>query len=104
MRKDIIKYLEKHLQACPVKSNIGIDCPGCGMQRSIIELLKGNIIDSILLYPALITMILLFVFLILHLLFKFKKGAQILLWMFIINVSIVFINYIIKMENFWNAF
>ncbi len=73
-----------------------MDCPGCGMQRAIIELLKGNIWESILLYPALLPTIFLFIFLILHLIFKFKKGALILKISFIFTVSIIIINFIIK--------
>ncbi len=73
-----------------------MDCPGCGMQRAIVELLKGNVWESILLYPALLPTILLFIFLILHLIFKFKKGALILKISFIFTVSIIIINFIIK--------
>ncbi len=81
---------------CPYKHFLGIDCPGCGMQRSIIELLNGNIISSIQIYPPLIPMILLLLFLILHLKFKFKRGAKSIKYFFIFVVIIVIINYTLK--------
>ena len=89
----MIEWLERHLLDCPVKQSLGIPCPGCGMQRSIIELLKGNLLKSIEFYPALIPLIIMVLFLILHLIFKFKNGAKILKIIFIVNALIIFVNY-----------
>lgn len=95
----IIEWLESNQQPCFYKKYVGIDCPGCGMQRALVELLRGNLWESILLYPALLPTIFLFVFLVLHLIFKFKKGAAILKFSFIFTVAIVVINYIYKLLN-----
>lgn len=97
MYDDLIKWLENHQGTCYYKRYLGIDCPGCGMQRAFVELLKGHIWDSILMYPALIPMIFIFVLLILHLIFKFKHGATILKISFIFTVGIVIINFIVKL-------
>ncbi|MCB0380854.1 MAG: DUF2752 domain-containing protein [Flavobacteriales bacterium] len=82
--------------ACPYKEYFNIDCMGCGMQRSFIELLKGNLVESFMLYPALLPIIAMILFLPLHLVFKFKHGASVLKYFFIFNISIVVISYIIK--------
>ena len=95
----MIEWLENHQQACFYKSTFGIECPGCGMQRAFIELLKGNIYQSFVLFPALIPILVMFGFLILHIIFKFKNGARILLYMFIGNTSIIVISYLIKIIN-----
>mgnify|MGYP006283724633 FL=1 len=95
----IINWLEQHLQPCFYREILGFECPGCGMQRSLIELLKGNFIQSLKLYPALIPIIILFIFLILHISFNFKKVADILKYMFIGNISIIMISYFIKLFN-----
>ncbi|MGE0561702.1 MAG: DUF2752 domain-containing protein [Flavobacteriales bacterium] len=92
----IVNWLEEHLLACPYKKYFNIDCMGCGMQRSFIELLKGNFWDSFMLYPALLPIIVMLVFLPLHLIFQFKNGATILKYFFIFNISIVVVSYIIK--------
>jgi hypothetical protein len=92
----IVEWLEKHQAPCFWKKTCGIECPGCGMQRAIIALLKGDLWESILIYPALIPTIFLFVYLLLHIIFKFKNGAKVLLISFIFVVSIIVINYIIK--------
>ncbi len=91
-----VEWLEKNQSPCFWKRTCGIECPGCGMQRAIIALLKGNIWESILIYPALIPTFFLLSFLILHLIFKFKKGAKVILISFIFVVSIIVINFILK--------
>jgi hypothetical protein len=93
----LISWLEAHQHSCPFKEQFGIDCPGCGLQRSIIELLKGNILESIILYPALLPVMTMFGFLALHLLFRFRHGALILKIMFIFNISLIALNYIYKL-------
>lgn len=95
--QSIIHWLENHFMTCPYKAMSGVDCPGCGMQRAFIELLKGNFVESIQLYPALLPTIFTLLITILHLIFKFKNGAAIVKYSFIITVSIVVISFLFKM-------
>lgn len=99
MYSDLIYWLENHLLQCFWKKHFGLECLGCGMQRSFVELLKGNIVESFILYPALVPLIFLFSFLFLHLFFKFKHGALILKISFIFTVIIIVTNYIFKFIN-----
>jgi len=92
-----ISWLEDNLLACPYKKYFDMECLGCGMQRSFIALLKGNLIESFYYYPALIPMIIMFLFLIIHLIFKIKNGAVWLKYLFIFNISIVVINFVLKL-------
>ena len=82
--KAFIHWLENHLMTCPYKAISGVDCPGCGMQRSFIELLKGNVSESMHLYPALIPTMFTIGLTGLHLLFKFKDGAKYIKYSFIL--------------------
>ncbi len=93
----IINWIESHQQVCFYKKYFGIECPGCGMQRAFIELLKGNFVESLVLFPALIPTIFLILYLIVHLIFKFRNGANILIILFIINTTIVVLSYIYKL-------
>jgi len=95
-----IKWMESHMMSCFYKKYLGIECPGCGMQRSIIELLKGNFWESLKIYPALLPTVFMVVYLILHIIFDFKKGAAIVKYSFIINAMIVVINYIAKQISY----
>lgn len=97
MLDKIIAWLESHFLACPYKKYFDIDCMGCGMQRSVIELLKGNFMESFYLYPALLPLIVMLLILPLHLIFKFKHGASMLKYLFIFNISIVVISYLVKL-------
>jgi hypothetical protein len=93
-------WLENIAQPCFYKTLLGAECPGCGMQRSFIELLRGNFIDSILLYPALFTSILLIVLLPVHLLIKLQHGAAMLKYIFILNALIMVFHYIYKLLTY----
>ncbi|MFO7940144.1 MAG: DUF2752 domain-containing protein [Bacteroidales bacterium] len=97
MLETFILWLEAHLQPCFYKSNFGIDCPGCGMQRALIELLKGHVWESLKLYPALLPVLFMIVFLGLHLVFKFKHGAALLKYLFIGNTILIIGNYLGKL-------
>ncbi len=97
MLNNLIHWLESHLQSCFYKKYFGIECPGCGMQRSFIELLKGNLWESIILYPALIPTIIMIGFLFVHLIFKFKNGGTYLKYLFIFNASIIVLSYIYRL-------
>jgi len=81
---------------CFYKKYLGFECPWCGSQRALKLLLEGKVMESISMFPALIPLILMFVFLGLHLIFKFRHGSRILLSLFILNIVIITVNYIIK--------
>ena len=93
----MINWLEEHMIACFYKQNFGIDCPGCGIQRSLLSLLKGDFAQSFEFYPPLITIIILFLFSVIHILFNLKNGANIIKWIFIIASLSIFINFVFKL-------
>jgi hypothetical protein len=93
----MIEFLEKNMFDCFWVKNFNVECLGCGFQRSLIFLLEGNFKSSLITYPALIPILILILYLILHLVFKFTNGHRWIIFMFIITVSIMTINYIIKL-------
>jgi hypothetical protein len=82
--------------ACPFKASFGIDCPGCGFQRSLESLLEGDFIQSFLFYPASIPILLFFGFALLHIVFKFKNGLKYVHLFFYGNLIIIGVNYAIR--------
>jgi hypothetical protein len=76
-----------------------MECPGCGFQRSVVELLKGNLAESLQLYPASIPIILLLIFTGLHIKFKYSNGPLIIKTLFFGSALIIVINYIYKIIN-----
>lgn len=87
---------EEFMLPCLSKKIFGIDCFGCGMQRSASLMIQGDFTAAFNMYPAIFTLILLFGFLAFHLKFKFKHGHTILLFLFIINIIIILTNYFLK--------
>ena len=82
---------------CLMKLSTGLDCPGCGMQRSFVALLKGNVMESFLLYPALVPVLLTLLLTAIHLKFRLRNGAAYVKYSYIFTVTVVMVSYIIKM-------
>ncbi|MCY7291977.1 MAG: DUF2752 domain-containing protein [Ferruginibacter sp.] len=57
---NIISWLEQRELPCLFKKYFHVDCPGCGFQRSIVALLRGNVSESFLLFPTTFALILFF--------------------------------------------
>ena len=93
----IIRWIEQHELPCFYRSVFGMECPGCGTQRAFVLLLKGEILQSFFTYPPLALLIGLFVFLSLHLLFKFRNGGTYLLYFFLFTVCSVLLNFISRL-------
>lgn len=53
----LVSWLEHHMLPCYFKYFFGLDCPGCGLQRSIILLIQGNLLESIKMYPPLLPIV-----------------------------------------------
>ncbi len=73
-----------------------MECPGCGMQRSLIALLKGNIMESLHYHVALIPFMITIAILIVQLIIKHEKGGKYVMWAFIVTTIITVIQFIIR--------
>lgn len=97
-----IDWIEQHLLPCPSKSFLGVDCPGCGMQRSMIELLNGNFMESLKTYPGLLPVLFTLIILGLHLKYKFTHGAKTVQYSFIFSAGVIMISFIVKQVQLFN--
>lgn len=82
--------------SCPSQKYLHVQCPGCGLQRSIIALLNGELLNSFYLYPATIPILALLAFTAMHLKFKFTRGANIIIYMQITIAIVIAVFYIYK--------
>ena len=96
MGYDAALLAEQNMIPCLSKSMLGIDCPGCGLQRSIVFLLRGEFWEAFLMYPAIYALIALFGFLIFDYFLKIKYSNTINMVLMILTVSLILINYILK--------
>ncbi|WP_184550032.1 DUF2752 domain-containing protein [Mucilaginibacter sp. FT3.2] len=97
-----IEWLHNHLIPCPFKKLTGIDCPGCGFQRSVIALLNGNLHQSLLLYPATVPLIITLLFILLKSRLHFDKKHLVVKTLYLITGNIMLIAYIWKMYILYN--
>ncbi|MFC6103190.1 DUF2752 domain-containing protein [Olivibacter domesticus] len=95
--QDFISWLQHHLIPCPFKFVTGIDCPGCGFQRSLLHLMQGDLKASIQLYPPAIPLISLGIFFLVKHYFIFKKSESIATILACLVGGIIIASYIQKM-------
>jgi hypothetical protein len=99
MRIRSIFYLlgiENFMLPCYTKQLWGFDCPGCGMQRSIVFLLKGEFSAAFEMYPAIYPMLLLLGFLIMNKVLSIKYASKITNVLLISTVAFILTNYTLK--------
>jgi hypothetical protein len=100
-----INWLQNHLLRCPFKYLTGIDCPGCGFQRSVIALVQGNLYKSFVLYPAAIPLLLFFVYGIADKYFKLDTQNNTLKKIFfVITGTIILVSYCVKMWGLYGHY
>lgn len=94
--------LKDYMLPCINKKIFGIDCLGCGLQRSILLLLKGDYMEAFYMYPAIYTLIILLAFVTINYRKKFKNSKKIITTLVILNSIIIVTSYVIKMNHLIN--
>ncbi|MDG1729387.1 MAG: DUF2752 domain-containing protein [Algibacter sp.] len=91
--------MEEFMLPCLNKKLLGIECMGCGMQRAIALIFQGEFIAAFQMYPAIYSLIALFLYIGINIFFKFKHSNKIIGALAIITVSIIITSFIIKIIN-----
>lgn len=84
---------------CLFKKTTGIDCIGCGMQRSLWLLLQGDVAGAIKMYPPICTFVPLMLLLGLHLFEKKRNYSKAVIYVAILNAIVMVVAYAWKMIN-----
>jgi hypothetical protein len=95
----LVDWMEGNMLTCPSKKWLHVECPGCGLQRSVIALLRGDTHTSLSLYPATIPLLALLGIVALHLRFDFRYGAAVIKYLQLGVATIVLVFYIYKVLN-----
>lgn len=88
--------IEDYMLPCMTKKLLGFDCPGCGFQRSVVHLIKGEFVAAFEMYPAIYAIVFLFAFLLLNRFFTFKYSNQITIGLMMSAVALILINFALK--------
>lgn len=95
-----VSWLQDHLLPCPFKYLTGIDCPGCGFQRSLLALLKGDVHQSFLLYPPTIPLLITAAWWLADSIFKLDtRKSLVKKTIFIVMALIMTVSYTLKMAH-----
>jgi Protein of unknown function (DUF2752) len=90
---------EDYMLPCLSKQILGIECFGCGLQRSVVLLFQGNFVAAFKMYPAIYPLMLLAAFLILNFFYKIKYNEKIKITLVVLSIATIVINYLIKIIN-----
>ena len=90
--------MEDYMLPCLFKQTFGIDCIGCGIQRSIAFLLKGQFENAFYMFPAIYTTLLFFLSVGLFVVDKKHNYQKIVISLAIVNATIMIISYVYKMK------
>ncbi|WP_245967295.1 DUF2752 domain-containing protein [Ulvibacterium marinum] len=88
--------IKDYMIPCFSKQILGLDCPGCGLQRSVVFLFQGDFIAAFHMYPAVYTIIPLLGLLLADVFFKIPYINKIVVVLMMLSVGLILGNYILK--------
>ena len=88
--------IDDYMLPCLNKSIFGKECMGCGIQRSAVQISKGNFIEAFYLYPAIYPLALLFIVIAIDYFKPIPKSDLIIKILVVISLATIIINYIFK--------
>ncbi|WBX78005.1 DUF2752 domain-containing protein [Tenacibaculum ovolyticum] len=91
--------MDDYMLPCLNKKFFGVDCLGCGIQRALNLLIHGEFIAAFKMYPAIYTLLFLAVIIVLNFFYKIKYAQKIISILAVINVLIIVVSYLIKMNQ-----
>lgn len=91
--------LEKYMIPCVNKQMFNLECLGCGTQRALFLITKGEFVAAFKIFPAIYSTIILFLFIILLIFDKKRNYHNIVICLAVINAVIMIISYIYKISN-----
>ncbi|NNE32774.1 MAG: DUF2752 domain-containing protein [Winogradskyella sp.] len=93
----LLNGIEDYMLPCINKQIFGFECMGCGLQRSVALILKGEFVDAFVMYPAIYTLLIFFGLLLIDTFKKNKINNKIIITLAIVNVIIIIGNFLLKL-------
>jgi hypothetical protein len=89
--------MEEYMLPCLSKKLFGVDCFGCGIQRSFALLLQGEFEAAFYMYPAIYSMILFFLLIGISLIDKSRSYHKLIVFLGITTAFIMVFFYFYKL-------
>ena len=81
---------------CSWKEHFGVECPGCGAQRSFLALLEGELVESLLLFPALLPFMAVVIIATIHIIRPFNAAPKWIIRLIILTGILMVGNWVVK--------
>lgn len=94
-----LKISEADMLPCMSKQLLGMECPGCGLQRSVALLFDGQLAESFLMYPGLFPMLFFFGFAALDRFVHFRQGPRTTSALGLLTAGAILVNFLLKTIN-----
>ncbi|MDT0650617.1 DUF2752 domain-containing protein [Autumnicola edwardsiae] len=94
--------MEEYMLPCLNKKLFGLECYGCGGQRAVALLLKGDFTAAFHMFPAIYPLLVLLGFLMLNLFFKFKHDYTVKVSLIIFTAFVLVTSYLYKIFRIIN--
>lgn len=94
--------MEEFMLPCLNKQMFGIDCLGCGAQRAFVLVLQGEFSAALKMYPAIYTILVLLLYVLINLFLKFRHDWSIKIGLILVNALIIIASYAFKMNQIFN--
>ena len=90
--------VEKYMIPCINKKLFGVECLGCGTQRALVLIFKGDFVGAFYMFPAIYTSVLFFGILGLNFIDKSRNYHKSIIFLAVVNAIIMIVSYIYKMS------
>ncbi|MGZ9676291.1 DUF2752 domain-containing protein [Flavobacterium sp. GNP001] len=91
-----LEEIQKFMLPCLSKTLFGIECLGCGFQRSLFLLFQGEFKAAFEMYPAIFTSLIFIASLLLNAVHKKGNYSRAIVVLAVINASIMIVGYYYK--------
>ncbi|MDX1652370.1 MAG: DUF2752 domain-containing protein [Brumimicrobium sp.] len=89
--------MEEYYLQCSIKETLGVECPGCGTQRSFYALIHGDFIESFLYNPGVILFIITVIAGCWVYFYKTKLFSKVVITGFSLTAVAMFTHFVIKL-------
>ncbi len=91
--------INDYMIPCINKSIFGVECLGCGAQRALVLILKGEYKEAFYMFPPIYTTLIFFIVASLHFIDKSRNYHKTMIILAVLNAVIMVVSYIYKQTN-----
>lgn len=88
--------LEDYMLSCPSKKFLGIECFGCGSQRALAHILRGEFVEAFHMFPAIYPLLVFIALCLLNFIDRKRNYGKSMIFFAILSVTIMIISYFCK--------